>query len=54
LLQDYLDQRHGIQVSLRSIGSAIHRIRVGWKHPRYRLALRPEHWRQSKGGSKRA
>jgi transposase len=54
LLQDYLLRHHNIQVSLRSIGSAIHRIRVGWKHPRYRLALRPKHWQQSKGGSKRA
>jgi len=54
LLQDYLRKHHGIEVSSRSIGAAIERIRVGWKRPRHRLALRPETWRQSKGGSKEA
>lgn len=50
LLREYLDQVHGIAVSQKSVAFAIARLRMRWKRPRHQLALRPEHWRQSKGG----
>jgi transposase len=50
LLREYLRQRHGIAVSQRSVSLAIERLRMSWKRPRHQLSLRPEHWRQSKGG----
>ena len=50
LLREYLDQVHGIAVSRKSVTFAIARLRMRWKRPRHQLALRPEHWRQSKGG----
>ena len=40
----------GIEVSRKSVGLAIARLRIRWKRPRHQLALRPETWRQSKGG----
>jgi transposase len=51
LLQRYLEDYHGIEVSRRTIGRAIERLDVRWKRPRYQLGRRPETWRQSKGGS---
>jgi transposase len=50
LLLPYLRQAHGVEVSRKSIGLAIARLRIRWKRPRHQLALRPETWRQSKGG----
>jgi transposase len=50
LLREYLEQVHGIAVSQKSVSLAIERWRMRWKRPRHQLALRPEHWRQSKGG----
>jgi transposase len=50
LLREFLDQVHGIAVSQKSVTFAIARLRMRWKRPRHQLALRPEHWRQSKGG----
>jgi transposase len=50
LLREYLEQVHGIAVSQRSVSLAIERLRMRWKRPRHQLSLRPEHWRQSKGG----
>ena len=50
LLREYLEQVHGIAVSQKSVSLAIERLRMRWKRPRHQLALRPEHWRQSKGG----
>jgi transposase len=50
LLREYLEQVHGIAVSQKSVSFAIARLRIRWKRPRHQLALRPEHWRQSKGG----
>ena len=51
LLVRPLKRAHGIAVSRRSVGLAIARLRIRWKQPRHELALRPETWRQSKGGS---
>jgi transposase len=50
LLRAYLEQVHGIAVSRKSVSLAIARLRMRWKRPRHQLSLRPEHWRQSKGG----
>jgi transposase len=50
LLCEYLKQVHGIAVSRKSVSSAIARLGIRWKRPRYQLARRPETWRQSKGG----
>jgi transposase len=51
LLVSYLGSAHGVEVSLRSVGYALEREQLRWKRPRHRLALRPETWRQAKGGS---
>jgi transposase len=50
LLVEYLKRDHGIEVSRKSVSLAIERLRIRWKRPRHQLALRPETWRQSKGG----
>jgi transposase len=50
LLVEYLASERGLQVSLRSVGYALEREQLRWKRPRHRLALRPEMWRQAKGG----
>jgi transposase len=51
LLVRHLQRAHGIEVSRRSVGLAIERLRIRWQRPRHHLALRPATWRQSKGGS---
>jgi transposase len=50
LLRRHLEQAHGVEASRRSIGSALERLRIRWKRPRHQLALRPDTWRQAKGG----
>lgn len=50
LLRCYLRDHHGVEVSGRTVGRAIDRLGIRWKRPRHELALRPETWRQSKGG----
>lgn|SRR5262249_18747584 len=50
LLRRYLLEQHQHEVSLRSIGHSLVRLRLRWKHPRHRLARRDPHWRQAKGG----
>ena len=50
LLAEHLGSEHGVEVSLRSVGYALGREQLRWKRPRHRLALRPETWRQAKGG----
>ena len=50
LLRQDLKRAHGIEISRKSVGLAIARLRIRWKRPRHQLALRPETWRQSKGG----
>jgi transposase len=50
LLSRYLRDHHVIEVSDRTISRAIDRLGIRWKRPRHELDLRPETWRQSKGG----
>lgn len=50
LLRTHLHQQHQQEVSRRSIGYALARLRVRWKHPRHTLARRDPRWRQAKGG----
>jgi transposase len=50
LLQRHLKRAHGMEVSRKSVSLAIARLGLRWKRPRHQLALRPETWRQSKGG----
>ena len=50
LLCRYLWDYHEIEVSERTVGRAIDRLRIRWKRPRHELARRPATWRQSKGG----
>ena len=50
LLQSYLHEEHQIIVSSKSVSFAIARLQMRWKRPRHRLALRPQTWRQAKGG----
>lgn len=50
LLIHHLKRVHGIEVSRKSIAAALARLAIRWKRPRHQLALRPETWRQSKGG----
>jgi transposase len=50
LLRQYLAKNHHIEVCDKSVRLAISRIEVAWKRPRHLLALRPETWRQAKGG----
>jgi len=50
LLVCYLNDNHRIAVSCQSVRLALARLRVRWKRPRYTLALRPDTWRQAKGG----
>jgi transposase len=50
LLSRYLREHQAIAVSDRTVSRAIDRLGITWKRPRHELALRPETWRQSKGG----
>src|SRR3954468_999151 len=50
LLSRYLRDHHAIDVSDRTASRVIDRLGLRWKRPRHELALRPEMWRQSKGG----
>ena len=50
LLSRYLRDHHAIEVSDRTVSRALDRLGIRWKRPRHELALRPETWRQSKGG----
>jgi transposase len=50
LLQEFLRDEHGVEVSVQSVRLALARLEVRWKRPRHRLADRPETWRQAKGG----
>ena len=51
LLRRYLGEVHQIETSRKSVSRAISRLGIRWKRPRHRLGLRPDTWRQSKGGS---
>lgn len=54
LLQRYLSDKHQIEVSTKSVGLAIARVRIVWKRPRHTLALQAENWKQAKGDSNTA
>jgi transposase len=54
LLQRYLEEAHAIETSRKSVSRALARLGIRWKHPRHRLGLRPDTWRQAKGASKPA
>ena len=54
LLRQYLEDVHQVTVSRKSVSLALARLDIRWKRPRHQLALRPETWRQSKGGSNAA
>jgi transposase len=51
LLQRYREEVHALETSRKSVSRAIARLGISWKRPRHRLGLRPETWRQAKGGS---
>jgi hypothetical protein len=51
-LQRHLEEVHGIATSRKSVSRALDRLGIRWKRPRHRLGLRPDAWRQAKGGSK--
>lgn len=51
LLRQYLKDEHQIEVCTKSVSLAIDRLRIAWKRPRHKLALRAENWRLSKGDS---
>ncbi len=50
LLVHYLAHTQHVVVSCQSVRLALARLRLRWKRPRHTLALRPDHWRQAKGG----
>lgn len=50
LLAQYLWNEHQLAVSDDSVRRMIARLQIRWKRPRHTLALRPETWRQAKGG----
>jgi transposase len=50
LLRQYLADKHQIEVCSKSVSFALQRLQIVWKRPRHHLALRPETWRQAKGG----
>lgn len=50
LLVEYLRDEHKLVVSDDSVRLAITRLKVRWKRPRHQLMLRPQTWRQAKGG----
>jgi transposase len=51
LLRRHLEEEHGVVISRKSVSRALARLGIRWKRPRHELALRPDTWRQSKGGS---
>ena len=50
LLAQYVWDEEQLTVSEDSVRRIIVRLRIRWKRPRHSLALRPETWRQAKGG----
>jgi transposase len=54
LIQHYLAEEYGHEVSVRSIGYALERLHIRWKRPRHVLACRNPRWQQAKGGSNAA
>ena len=50
LLAQYVWDEQQLVVSDDSVRRIIARLHIRWKRPRHSLALRPETWRQAKGG----
>jgi transposase len=50
LLVQYLAEQHQLTASAQSVRLALARLKIHWKRPRHRLALRPKTWQQAKGG----
>src|SRR3954449_7087201 len=50
LLRHYLQQRHGIAISTRTLRRRLHAADYRWKRPRYVYAGRAVHLAQKKGG----
>ena len=50
LLRQYLQQRHGIAISARTLRRRLHAADYRWKRPRYVYAGRAVHLAQKKGG----
>ena len=51
LLARYLEEKHGISASNRSVRYALKRIEYRWKRPRHTLSRRSPVWQQQKGAS---
>lgn len=45
-------RRQGVEASGSTVRRVLHALGYRWKRPRFVLARRAEHWRQSKGGSR--
>src|SRR5215208_2037596 len=50
LLRQYLQQRHGIAISTRTLRRRLHTADYRWKRPRYVYVGRAAHLAQKKGG----
>jgi len=50
LLVRYLADHHQLSASAPSVRLALARLKIDWKRPRHRLALRSDTWRQAQGG----
>ena len=50
LLRQYLQQRHGIAISTRTLRRRLHAANYRWKRPRYVYVGRAAHLAQKKGG----
>jgi transposase len=50
LLRQYLQRRHGIAISTRTLRRRLHEADYRWKRPRYVYAGRAVHLAQKKGG----
>ena len=50
LLRHYLQQRHDIAISARTLRRRLHEADYRWKRPRYVYAGRAAHLAQKKGG----
>jgi transposase len=50
LLRQYLQHRHGIAISARTLRRRLHAADYRWKRPRYVYAGRAVHLAQKKGG----
>lgn len=51
LLTQYLEEKHGVMASNRSVRYALKRLDYSWKRPRHSLSRRSPAWQQQKGGS---